>query len=108
MAKRVRTQTVRVEVDVEVRREELVVTSEPVPEEMGRQMAVLATDDDDDSDREIVLVLSEEVPVVGVQVQPVERVTVRTHRIDATQRVEVDLAREVVEVEGAREAPGRA
>ena len=107
MAKRVRTETVRVEMDVEVRREELVVTSEPVPDEIGQRMSVLATDDDDDADREVVLVLSEEVPVVGVQVQPVERVTVRTRRIDGTERVEVDLAREVVEVDGVREAPTR-
>jgi len=108
VAKRVRTETVRVEVDVEVRREELVVTSEPVPDEIGRQAAEFATEDDDDApDREVVFVLSEEVPVVGVQVQPVERVTVRTQRVEGTQRVEVDLAREVVEVEGAHDAPGR-
>ena len=108
VAKRIRTETVRVEVDVEVRREELVVTREPVPDEIGQRMASFVTEDDSDEDREVTYVLSEEVPVVGVQVQPVERVTVRTQRIDGTQLVEVDLAREVVDVDGAREITGRA
>ena len=103
VAKRVRTETVSVQ--VQVRREELVVTREPVAPEEGEQLAVLATGDEQAD--QVVLLLSEEVPVVGVEVRPLERVVVTTRPVEGRQRVEVDLAREVVDVEGASETgPG--
>ncbi len=111
VAKRIRTETVRVEVDVEVRREELVVTSAPVPPEEGERLAAPgengpgAGDGAPAGEEQVVLVLSEEVPVVGVETRPAERVTVTVRRVEGVERVVVDLDREVVDVEGARGAP---
>ncbi|MEJ5947050.1 DUF2382 domain-containing protein [Pseudokineococcus basanitobsidens] len=99
VSRRVVTRTVRVETEVEVRHEELVVTSEPLSADEVRELGTTAGRDEPEADREVVLVLRREVPVVGVEVEPLERVTVRTHRVDGTRRVEVDLAREVVDVD---------
>nr|WP_298993164.1 DUF2382 domain-containing protein [uncultured Pseudokineococcus sp.] len=98
-ARRVRTRTVRVEVDVEVRHEELVVTREPLPAEGTHHLGSTTTQVEPAADREVVLVLGGEVPVVGVQSHPAEQVTVRTQRVDGTRRLDVDLAREVVEID---------
>jgi uncharacterized protein (TIGR02271 family) len=94
---RVRTRVVTevVRVDVEVRRQELVVEREPVDE--GEALAAATTDLGEPE--EVVVVLHEEVPVVGVETRAVERVTVRARRVEGTTPVTVDLAREVVEVE---------
>ncbi|WP_298803748.1 DUF2382 domain-containing protein [uncultured Pseudokineococcus sp.] len=117
VAKRIRTETVRVEVDVEVRREELVVTSAPVPPEEGERLATRVDDAGAAAgegaergaapagDERVVLVLSEEVPVVGVETRAAERVTVAVRRVEGVERVVVDLDREVVDVDGARGAP---
>jgi stress response protein YsnF len=100
VAKRVRTRTVRVQADVEVSYEELVVTREPVDPEQAHRLAETVMEDDDDTDRTVVLVLSEQVPVIELATRPVERVTITTHHVQATQRVVVDLAREVVDITG--------
>ncbi|WP_298992864.1 DUF2382 domain-containing protein [uncultured Pseudokineococcus sp.] len=110
VAKRIRTETVRVEVDVEVRREELVVTSAPVPPEEGERLAAPVEDGPGagggtPAEERVVLVLSEEVPVVGVETRPAERVTVAVRRVEGVERVVVDLDREVVDVDGARGVP---
>ncbi|MEJ5868608.1 DUF2382 domain-containing protein [Pseudokineococcus sp. 5B2Z-1] len=110
VAKRIRTETVRVEVDVEVRREELVVTSAPVPPEEGERLAAPVEDGPGagggaPAEERVVLVLSEEVPVVGVETRAAERVSVAVRRVEGVERVVVDLDREVVDVEGARAAP---
>ncbi|MEJ5946424.1 DUF2382 domain-containing protein [Pseudokineococcus basanitobsidens] len=103
VSKRVVTRRRRVEVEVELRHEELVVTREPLE---GGAGADRPADEARDRDREVVLVLHEEVPVVSVEARPVERVRVAVRRVEGTTPVTVDLAREVVEVEGTGAAPG--
>lgn len=94
---RVRTRVVTevVRVDVEVRRQELVV--ERVPVDQVEASAAATTDLGEPE--QVVVVLHEEVPVVTTEVRPVERVTVRARRVESTTPVTVDLSREVVEVE---------
>ncbi|ROP27075.1 DUF2382 domain-containing protein [Pseudokineococcus lusitanus] len=94
---RVRTRVVTevVRVDVEVRRQELVVERVPVDEDEARAAATT----DLGEPEEVVVVLHEEVPVVTTETRPVERVTVRARRVESTTPVTVDLSREVVEVE---------
>jgi stress response protein YsnF len=94
---RVRTRVVTevVRVDVEVRRQELVV--ERVPVDQVEASAAATTDLGEPG--QVVVVLHEEVPVVTTEVRPVERVTVRARRVESTTPVTVDLSREVVEVE---------
>jgi len=94
---RVRTRVVTevVRVDVEVRRQELVVERVPVAEV---EASAAATTDLGEPEQ-VVVVLHEEVPVVTTEVRPVERVTVRARRVESTTPVTVDLSREVVEVE---------
>jgi stress response protein YsnF len=82
-------------VDVEVRRQELVVERVPVDEDEARAAATT----DLGEPEEVVVVLHEEVPVVTTETRPVERVTVRARRVESTTPVTVDLSREVVEVE---------
>jgi len=94
---RVRTRVVTevVRVDVEVRRQELVVERVPVDEV---EASAAATTDLGEPEQ-VVVVLHEEVPVVTTEIRPVERVTVRARRVESTTPVTVDLSREVVEVE---------
>ncbi len=94
---RVRTRVVTevVRVDVEVRRQELVV--ERVPVDQVEAGAAATTDLGEPE--QVVVVLHEEVPVVTTEIRPVERVTVRARRVESTTPVTVDLSREVVEVE---------
>ena len=102
---RVRTRVVTevVRVDVEVRRQELVLEQVPVDE--GEARAAATTDLGEPE--EVVVVLHEEVPVVTTETRPVERVTVRARRVESTTPVTVDLSREVVEVVEGEQGTGR-
>lgn len=87
-----------VTVSVTVRREELHIEREPVSrfDEPGLDRAM--PDDD------VVMVLREERPVVGVEVVPRERVRVQRYLVDAGQEVVSDtLRKEVVEIDGVAE-----
>ena len=102
---RVRTRVVTevVRVDVEVRRQELVLEQVPVDEDEARAAATT----DLGEPEEVVVVLHEEVPVVTTETRPVERVTVRARRVESTTPVTVDLSREVVEVVEGEQGTGR-
>ena len=86
-----------VTVTVRVRREELHVEREPVSQYDEPSPNLSATG-------EVVMVLREERPVIGVEVVPRELVRVRRHRVNAGEEVVSDaVLKEVVEVDGAVE-----
>jgi uncharacterized protein (TIGR02271 family) len=87
--KRVVTETRQIE--VQLRREELVVERTPV--EPGRAGAGVAREP-------VVLTLVEEEPVVTVRARPYERVTVVVDRVTEQRPVTAELRREQVEVAG--------
>lgn len=84
-------------VEVTVRRELLEITSEPV--------AGVGSEQAGPSGGPLVVVLSEEVPVVEVRARPYERVTVTAEAVSGEQDVTLDLAREEVEVSTEASAP---
>lgn len=87
-----------VTVTVTVQREELHVEREPIAEHDERDPGGRGVDDD------LVIVLREERPVVGVEVVPVELVRVRRHLVAAgEERVSESLRKEVVEIDGVQE-----
>jgi len=95
------TEQVR-QVEVVVRREELEVHRLPLDaEEMDGGRAA-----PDRSPDPLVILLSEEVPVVQLQTRPYERVTVRVETVREEQRVTETLGREQIEV--TTEATGSA
>jgi uncharacterized protein (TIGR02271 family) len=92
--RRVVTETRQIEVTV--RREELLIDrtplhDEPATAEAGSSAAA-------GSSAPLVVVLREEVPVVGLQVRPYERVTIGVERVRTHELVEGELAREQAEL----------
>jgi len=86
-------------VQVEVRREELVLERLPV-EASGRAADSGPTGPTDPAGpREVVLELREEVPVVTTRVRPVERVWVWVARVAGTQQVATTLSREEIAID---------
>jgi stress response protein YsnF len=77
-----------VTVTVRVRREQLEIEREPVSRYEAPQR-----EDAIEHPEEIVIVLREERPVVGVEVVPVERVRVRREIVAAGERTERDSVR---------------
>lgn len=94
LTRRVVTETRLVE--VQLRREELHVEHLPAT---GREPVPAAGRDD------LVLVLSREVPVVGVRAEPYERVRVRVVDVVTDQPVTAELRHEEVEVDLLPPAP---
>jgi uncharacterized protein (TIGR02271 family) len=83
-----------VSVTVRVRREELHVERQPVSEFEQPDSYRPGRDD-------LVVVLREERPVVGVEVVPRELVRVRRYLVDAgEERISDSLRKEVIEIEG--------
>ncbi|WP_369056618.1 DUF2382 domain-containing protein [Kineococcus terrestris] len=80
-------------VQVPVRVEQLVLAHEPVAE-VGD-----GVDGGDAGPRELELVLHEEVPVVSVRVEPVERVRVRVVEVAGEETVEAVVRRERTHVD---------
>lgn len=74
------------QVTVTVRREELLVDSVSLDDEVPVAAPSSRTP--------LVVVLHEEVPVVGVQVRPYERVTIGVERLQGHEVVEGELSRE--------------
>lgn len=86
-----------VTITVTIQREELHVEREPIPQsgEPGPGRPSSAADDD------VVIVLREERPVVGVEVVPRELVRVKRYLVDAGEElVSESLRKEVVEIDG--------
>lgn len=99
VARRVVTETRRVEVSV--RREELHVERVPIePEAAG------STTDRQPAPAPIVLVLREEVPVVTLATQPVERVRVSVDTVTGLHTVQAELRREEVAVDAPERGEG--
>lgn len=96
ISKRIVTETVQV--SVQVRHEELVIEHLPV----DRPRA----DSGDGDGREQVFVLSAEVPVIDLQVRPVERVTATVVSVTGEQAVSAEVRRERVEVVTTDAPPG--
>lgn len=76
-------------VEVTLRREELEITS-------GRVAA--GTREAGPAAEPLVVVLSEEVPVVDVRARPYERVTVTTETVSSERQVTLELGHEEVEI----------
>lgn len=95
--------TETVQVQVQVRREELHVDREPITDPTGVVDVAGAGGDLSGTAAGGVLevVLHEERPVVGVQVVPVERVRVITEVVTTEQQLSGDVRSERVELEGA-------
>jgi uncharacterized protein (TIGR02271 family) len=89
ISKRVVTSTRTVE--VAVRREELVVTREPVTGS-GEVTAPAG-------DRELVIVLHEEVPEISLRVEPVELVRIGVTTVEGQDVVHAELRREEADVD---------
>lgn len=81
------------QVQVEVRREELVVLREPVAE-------ARAAAGERAGDGEVVVVLSEEVPMITMGVRPYERVRARVSLITEQQSVTEQVRHEEVVTDG--------
>lgn len=89
-------------VEVQVRREELVVERVPVgPGDRAAGAGALGTGGPG-TPGELVLELREEVPVLTTVVRPVERVRVRVERVAGTQQVTAELRHEEVVVDDTR------
>ena len=80
------------QVEVTVRREELVVERTPL-------RGATASSSPQATSQPVVIVLSEEVPDVRLTVQPYERVTVSVHADIEQQQVQEDLRAERVDVQ---------
>lgn len=110
-----RVVTERLTVEVDVRREELVVEETPVPRDLhGVGPGASGTLSPSPYRSEpLVVVLREEVPDVRVQVRPYEQVRIDVVEVTGSQQVAEELRKEVIEVEGALPAdagpglPGR-
>jgi uncharacterized protein (TIGR02271 family) len=92
--RRVVTETRQIEVTV--RREELLIDHAPIGDEPATAGA--ASSASAGSPAPLVVVLREEVPVVGLQVRPYERVTIGVERVRSDALVEGELAREQAEL----------
>jgi hypothetical protein len=79
-----------------VRREELLIDRAPIGDEPATAGA--ASSASAGSPAPLVVVLREEVPVVGLQVRPYERVTIGVERVRSDALVEGELAREQAEL----------
>lgn len=86
------------QVEVTVRREELVVSREAA-DATSREGAG-AGDPDHGTHEPIVMVLREEVPQVTTRVQPYEQVTVTVERTSGTETIHEQLRHEELEVQG--------
>ena len=101
--RRIVTDTQRIE--VVVRREVLEFDPPLGPAATGAdevydvEADVAADGPEDPSGRTLVVDLHAEVPVVSVQLRPVERVRVGVRRVQATDQVPVTVAREQVQVD---------
>ncbi len=82
------------QVDVTVRREELVVHRAALPEAAPGQPPGQAP-----SQPPLVIVLREEVPVVQLAVQPYERVTAVVEQVTGQQTVTAELRKEHVQIQ---------
>ncbi len=78
------------QVEVTVRREELEVERRPLPGQPDTATAA--------SSEPIVIVLSEEVPVVQLRTRPYEQVTVSVSTVAGKQDIAVTLDREEAEI----------
>lgn len=89
-----------VTVTVTVQREELHIEREPIPESVESVQGRPSSAADD----EVVIVLREERPVVGIEVVPRELVRVRRYLVAAGEElVSESLRREVIEIDGVDE-----
>lgn len=79
-------------VDVTIRREELVIVREPLPEQ---QPAAGSTPG---AQQARVIVLREEVPVVTTMVRPYEQVTLTVDRVGESQTIEAVLRSEQIDL----------
>ncbi len=87
------------QVDVTVRREELVVHRAALPDAAPEQPPGQAP-----SQAPLVIVLREEVPVVQLAVQPYERVTAVVEQVSGQQTVNAELRKEHVQIQTGRGA----
>ncbi len=87
------------QVDVTVRREELVVHRAALPDAASEQPPTQAP-----SQAPLVIVLREEVPVVQLAVQPYERVTAVVEQVSGQQTVNAELRKEHVQIQTGRVA----
>jgi len=85
------------QVDVTVRREELVVHRTALPDGAPDQPPGPAA-----SQPPLVIVLHEEVPVVQLAVQPYERVTAVVEQVTGQQTVNAELRKEHVQIQTGR------
>ncbi len=83
------------QIEVTVRREELLIDHAPIGDAAAEAAVSSAPSD---SPAPLVVVLREEVPVVGLQVRPYERVTSGVERVRSDVLVESELAREQAEL----------
>ncbi len=87
------------QVELTVRREELVVHRSALPDAVPEQPPAEAT-----SQQPLVIVLREEVPVVQLAVQPYERVTAVVELVSGQQTLSAELRKEHVQIETGRGA----
>ncbi len=90
------------QVDVTVRREELIVERTAVPTAAPEQPPGRVP-----VQQPLVIVLREEVPVLQVAVQPYERVTATIEQLTGQQTVSAELRKEHVQITTGRSASKR-
>lgn len=107
VARRVVTETVQV--PVQLRREELVVTRTPVRQTSQAVPSGSAADElgslIPEPRGDLVIVLRREVPVVTLDIEATERVTVRVTTVTDQQTVTTELRREHAEVTATGDTP---
>ena len=91
------------QVEVEIRREELVVEREVIADlrDSDGPGASGTSDGEWPVQDELVIVLSQEVPIITMETQPYERVRVRVERVTEQRAVTEQVRREEVVVDDA-------